>query len=852
MGTRRERVILDIESDLAATLVRDAAAAKLLARELNSLGRQSVETSRASQSMARDSDTIARSADKADTSINKLTGRLRVMSEVAAILGPALVPVGAVAVPAIAGLANQLGAAALAGGAATLAFQGVGDALKAVNTAALEPTAANLEAARLAMEQLSPAARDMVRELQGLRPVLAGLRDTAAEGMFPGLIDGLDELESRLPDVERVISHVSTTLGSLMRDAGTDLASDRWTEFFHFLSTEASTTLVSMGKVVGGLTHGLAELWMAFDPLNDDFSGWLEDVASGFDSWASGLAQTEGFRAFIDYVRTSGPQVADTFAALGDAVLQIVEASAPLGGPVLHGLESVAKVIGAIADSDLGTPIMTAVTAMSLLNRAQGTYKSLAATTWGGAARANVVGMGTALTTVVSAQQRATMSASELARAEAQRSAAMRGGMVTLGKGAAAAGALAIAFSGAGDSIGLANTAMFGLVGGPWGAAVGLMLDLKAATNDVADAIDAANDALDSGSVDKMRVAYSALLDTMKANDPNSLIAAQFDIGAQVDKLLNLDVKGLLKSGPLGTIGSLIRGQTDEGIAALQKLEEAIHSATHPSTSKSLGQILTPGLGLTRAAFDAATQSAEEFRASLAKVSAALDGRADFRDFKAAIDDYRNALEDATKSGKDFLNANKTGFRTSINLGREMEAALDNIASSSLAVAENMKGMARARYLDQARDQFINAARAAGITKKAAADLADQFGLVDRIKAQPKVDPQGIPETHRDVDGVQKKFNILDGFTAKPGMDAQDHASGPISWVQNALANLNGDTATVRIIAQRVGNFDLNPFGAAAGGTVGALAAGGPVRTAVPRDTDRVSRWFEPAQEAAA
>ena len=55
-----------------------------------------------------------------------------------------------------------------------LAFQGIGDTLEAVNNAALEPTAENLEAARIAMQNLSPAAQSFVRELQSMRPALDG------------------------------------------------------------------------------------------------------------------------------------------------------------------------------------------------------------------------------------------------------------------------------------------------------------------------------------------------------------------------------------------------------------------------------------------------------------------------------------------------------------------------------------------------------------------------------------------------------------------------------------------------------------------------------------------------------
>src|SRR5699024_7365819 len=108
------------------------------------------------------------SAHRASDSIYTLSGRVRILARLATSLGPALVPMSAVATQGIAGLANQFGMAAIAAGVSVAAFQGVGDALTAMNDAALEPTAENLAAAREAMESISPAAREFVRQFQDL------------------------------------------------------------------------------------------------------------------------------------------------------------------------------------------------------------------------------------------------------------------------------------------------------------------------------------------------------------------------------------------------------------------------------------------------------------------------------------------------------------------------------------------------------------------------------------------------------------------------------------------------------------------------------------------------------------
>jgi hypothetical protein len=249
-------------------------------------------------------------------------------------------------------------------------------------------------------------------------------------------------MERALPRVQAIVDAVSSTLGDIAADAGNSLGSARWADFFDFLAANAPEALQDMAAATGNVAHAMAELWMAFDPLNDDFSTWLVNATRGLDEWASGLSQTDGFQDFVNYIRTAGPQVADTMAALGNALVDVVAAAAPLGGPVLAGIEALAKAVSAIAESDLGTPIMVAVAALAAFNRLSAMTGSLTATAWGGKAKSNIVGMATALTTVTSAQQRAQMSVAQYAAAERERSAAIRAGVGTMAKGAAAAAGL--------------------------------------------------------------------------------------------------------------------------------------------------------------------------------------------------------------------------------------------------------------------------------------------------------------------------------------------------------------------------------------------------------------------------
>jgi hypothetical protein len=370
LAVRREAVRLELEDDFSRKALQAAVAARALAESVDEIGSNSIAVSKSTRTTSRDFDSLSTSAVRGSSSIDKLSGRLGILLKVAATLGPALIPLGAVGVAGVAGLANQFGFAAIAAGTAVIAFQGVGDALKAVNEAALEPTVANLEKARFALDALSPAGQALVGQLQEMRPLLIGLRDSAAGAFFPGLIDGLETLERLAPSLDAILTSVGSTLGDLFEAGAESLTSDRWADFFAVLAMNARPVLTDMASALGDVVHGLSELWEAFMPLNRDFGSWIADAARGFDDWATGLSQTEGFEEFIAYIRENGPKVADATVAIANAVLQIVEAAAPLGGPVLQAITSFAEAVATIADSPLGTPIMAAVTAMSALSLA--------------------------------------------------------------------------------------------------------------------------------------------------------------------------------------------------------------------------------------------------------------------------------------------------------------------------------------------------------------------------------------------------------------------------------------------------------------------------------------------------
>jgi hypothetical protein len=232
-------------------------------------------------------DGFARKLEDAD-------GRMANLVQAGLALAPALVPLGAAAVPAIAGLTTQLGFAALAAGTAALAFEGIGTAVTALNTYKLAPTAAHFQALQLAMDKLGPSGQEFVLSMQKIRPEFDRLRNLAEKGLLPGVADGMNELLTLAPQVESVLFTTSTTLGNLVREGADNLTDDRWTKFFDYLNVTAGPILSDMGRTLGNVIEGIANMVMAFDPLSRSFSTGLLDMSRSFREWSDNLGSSQG------------------------------------------------------------------------------------------------------------------------------------------------------------------------------------------------------------------------------------------------------------------------------------------------------------------------------------------------------------------------------------------------------------------------------------------------------------------------------------------------------------------------------------------------------------------------------
>lgn len=726
MATRRERVVIELEDGLTAGVLREAAAVAVLNRELDKLSRDSVKAKQGMDPLGRETiPQTTRNSDAAGKSIDKLSGRLELFARSIAAIGPATIPIGAVAIPAVTTLASGLGFLTVGAGTTILAFHGLGDALTKFNKAAAEPTATNIAAAQAAMDKIAPSAQNFVLELHRLGPELERLQQAAGSGLFPGLTKGIKEAQSALPAVERIFRLVGSEMGNLSAEAGKSLGGPEWAPFLKFIGDEAPHALSQMGHAMGSVTHGLAELWMATQPLNSGGLDWIEKAANGFDSWATGLDQTQGFKDFVAYIQQHGPEVEQLLADTSSLFVDIVQAAAPLGGPTLHALDLIVKALDLLANSPIATPLLALIQLNSVLRLTSTGLQKIGVDANLGLTKGltgSLKGATSGLYSMVSGTTDAKHASKDMADQQASTG-------VEVAKGAGQLAAFALVSSGAADAMGIQNTAMLGLAGsmaGPFGAAVGIgvgaLLDFKSASQ-------------------KAGAAQSALDSTMSSS--TSTITQQTDALTAGQVALDSQVANLKKhSGVLGAaqqvlvhpFASINYGLSGlDGSSTIQDLRVSLDSARSDlaDTQTALGALFTQLGG----------QSHDKFGRDLVLTVQQLQGVATRAEpAMQALGITTNDLQQAAARGDGSLDKLTGRIVDWINTadsakGRSqaMADALAKLGDESLTSADRVKG------LEDALDGLFNPKMSLNATHnawhEALSGLKDSLFDVEALKS---------------------------------------------------------------------------------------------------------------------
>lgn len=124
------------------------------------------------------------------------------------------------------------------------------------------------------------------------------------------------------------------------------------------------TNLPLIGQIFGNTFKGIFNLFAAFGSNSQTIFQSLADMSSRFAQWSATVAQSQGFKQFIDYVQTNGPVLMSTIGSIVNALIAFGTAMAPIGAKVLSLVGAVAQWVAGFATAH---PIITQIVGSILL-----------------------------------------------------------------------------------------------------------------------------------------------------------------------------------------------------------------------------------------------------------------------------------------------------------------------------------------------------------------------------------------------------------------------------------------------------------------------------------------------------
>lgn len=343
-----------------------------------------------------DTSAMDRAITELDSSIGRLGGGggagggggLTALLPAAGILGMGSLPAAVSILADLAGAIQQVAGAGMVlpgviGGIAStavtakLGFTGMGDALEAVNAAA-DGTPESLKKAQAALDELAPAAADVVNVIADIKPAWDdAVTDTFQQNMFADLA----------PQAKAAFDELFPTL-----KAGLGDISSAWNGTFSELLGAASSgsTQSFLGRIFGNTADAQRIANQAIDPLSNAIGNLtasgsdalprlaydLDSVANRFDKWISDSSSDGRLDDWINNGITGLEQLANSGVNIAQSIGGIADAA---DGDLLRSIEEVTGEWAEWLNSDEGQAELKQFIADgdALLSSMSGTVKNL-------------------------------------------------------------------------------------------------------------------------------------------------------------------------------------------------------------------------------------------------------------------------------------------------------------------------------------------------------------------------------------------------------------------------------------------------------------------------------------------
>lgn len=294
--------------------------------------------------------------------LQKLMKPLLIVAAINAAM-PAIFALGAGVLALAGNMARMVGVAGAIPGAlfailgvaaaAKLGLSGVGAAIKALN--ANDPTAISK-----AMQELSPQARALARDIGRLRFTIRDLKWSASEAMMPGLRSALASAVRLVPTATNLLRTMGGVVGDLANNAATMVASGPWQSDINILVGRSGVAMRTLGTAVLNLFDAVRHVAIAAGPMAQALAELIARGAAWAQTAAFSARSTGRMGAFFDRSLITLRQWGRILANLTVGLFRLFTGGARLGQSLTDSLEALTGKFRAWATSAEGQRKITA------------------------------------------------------------------------------------------------------------------------------------------------------------------------------------------------------------------------------------------------------------------------------------------------------------------------------------------------------------------------------------------------------------------------------------------------------------------------------------------------------------
>lgn len=198
---------------------------------------------------------------------------------------------------------------------------------------------------------MSTAQKGALKDLTQFKGFWSNFTKQFEKPIFKSFSEGLDATQNIFTKLTPTISNTAAVVTELMQSFNKSLDSASASKFFDWLNTNASESLYNFAQMAGNTLAGVGNLLQAFAPLGASFEESLVRMTQRFKEWSASMSQSQGFKTFIDYVKTNGPTLWNILTNVANTIVNVGVALAPLGSAVLKVAEGLTSFISKASSS---------------------------------------------------------------------------------------------------------------------------------------------------------------------------------------------------------------------------------------------------------------------------------------------------------------------------------------------------------------------------------------------------------------------------------------------------------------------------------------------------------------------